>query len=498
MDSARSVIRNLLDMAKRDAKDVYVKYYEPPQPQDENGVVGPLYRGVSYEGDPFQFTHEDTSEVSEGGEYIFFSSSPLVAQAYAGVGGRVFTVNLHTKKVYPIEHGEKWSMPPRPELEAEGYDSVYWEWQEGFESTFGWKRVYSERSADVWLAFDPKQIEVLNVERIDKIDESTRSIIRRLLTEAAATKGDPRTVRLRSLYAWGPKVSETLDELKRSELSYHEEGAALLVSKLSRRGAWFVLDGHHRAIEAIQRGDSTILIQQSADVPNIEHGGGYRDMLSKMVNIADAVAEYEETTCPDCECFIDGQWRTGHCDDCGGEGRTEGDEWCANCLGTGSPVCCRCSGTGKDPLDRFDLKNPREAKIDQTRHAIRKLLTEADEPYITADVHNTVAIIHMFSVPREQRGQGLGRATYEEWEAGLPGRIKLVKLWAADTGPGPSDEFWMKMGFSYTYDRETYDREIDQWMWKGINGADTPDAVNPYEDDEEEQQFRDEHTPRVD
>lgn len=125
----------------------------------------------------------------------------------------------------------------------------------------------------------------------------TRKIIRRLLIEGLteqaeppAVKGNPRTVRLRNLYAWGPKVIETLDELKQGELSYHEAGSPVLVSKLSRRGAWFVIDGHHRVIEAIRRGDSTIEIVHSADVPNIEHGGGYRDMLSKMVNIADAVA----------------------------------------------------------------------------------------------------------------------------------------------------------------------------------------------------------------
>lgn len=117
-----------------------------------------------------------------------------------------------------------------------------------------------------------------------------RDLFERLLNEAEppAVKGEPRTVQIKSLYAWGPKVVQTLGEIEQEELSYHEEDVPLLVSKLSRRGAWFVLDGHHRAIEAIQRGDSTILVQQSADVPNIEHG--YRDMLSAMVNIVDAVA----------------------------------------------------------------------------------------------------------------------------------------------------------------------------------------------------------------
>lgn len=100
----------------------------------------------------------------------------------------------------------------------------------------------------------------------------------------------PGEARLRSLYAWRPKLDETLQELEREELSYHASGSPLLVSKLSRRGSWFILDGHHRAVEAVRRGEPTITIVQSADVPNIEHGGGYRDMLAKMVNLVDYVA----------------------------------------------------------------------------------------------------------------------------------------------------------------------------------------------------------------
>ena len=59
-------------------------------------------------------------------------------------------------------------------------------------------------------------------------------------------------------------------------------------------------------------------------------------------------------TCPDCEEFIDGDWRTGVCDDCGGNGRDENDESCSNCQGTGSPICCRCEGTGIESLDMME------------------------------------------------------------------------------------------------------------------------------------------------
>ena len=50
--------------------------------------------------------------------------------------------------------------------------------------------------------------------------------------------------------------------------------------------------------------------------------------------------------CPDCEWQDeDGIWRTGVCDDCK---RLESSADCANCQGTGSPICCRCEGTHVD------------------------------------------------------------------------------------------------------------------------------------------------------
>ncbi|KKN96697.1 hypothetical protein LCGC14_0163410 [marine sediment metagenome] len=113
-------------------------------------------------------------------------------------------------------------------------------------------------------------------------------LVKRLLAEAAI-KGKPWRVRLRSLYAWEPKIDKTFSEIEKGELSYHAAKSPLLVSKLEKRAAWFILDGHHRAIEALQRGETEIDAVHSADVPNIEHGGGYRNMLSQMVNVADKI-----------------------------------------------------------------------------------------------------------------------------------------------------------------------------------------------------------------
>ena len=63
-------------------------------------------------------------------------------------------------------------------------------------------------------------------------------------------------------------------------------------------------------------------------------------------------------TCPDCETYERGRWRTGVCDACK---REESRSPCDACGGTGSPVCCRCEGTGVDPhpnLLSFELDAP--------------------------------------------------------------------------------------------------------------------------------------------
>lgn len=60
------------------------------------------------------------------------------------------------------------------------------------------------------------------------------------------------------------------------------------------------------------------------------------------------VADKETHTCPDCENLINGEWRCGVCDECNGTGIIPNGETCSNCLGIGSPLCCRCEGTGID------------------------------------------------------------------------------------------------------------------------------------------------------
>lgn len=112
--------------------------------------------------------------------------------------------------------------------------------------------------------------------------------------------------------------------------------------------------------------------------------------------------------------------------------------------------------------------------------------TPNEQPRIVAQVHvqQGVAIIHDFFIPKELRGTGIGRKTYEEWEAALPPSIKLVRLFSADyEGTGNADEFWDAMGFSYAYEGDNLDYESQHAMWKGVNGHPTPPTIT-VDDDE--------------
>jgi len=95
-------------------------------------------------------------------------------------------------------------------------------------------------------------------------------------------------VPLAKLYAWRPKLEETVVDVKEGRLS-RASGKPVLVSKLDNpRGAFMILDGHHRAVEAIQAGRSTIAIKIDEFTPRIERAGGaYESYVTDKVKVVD-------------------------------------------------------------------------------------------------------------------------------------------------------------------------------------------------------------------
>jgi len=99
---------------------------------------------------------------------------------------------------------------------------------------------------------------------------------------------------------------------------------------------------------------------------------------------------------------------------------------------------------------------------------------KAGVPKIAAHISGNVAIIDMILVSKKDRRKGLGTAAYKKWEKELPKNIKLVRVFAADTGDGNSDNFWKSLGFNYVYDDPGFDYESIHTMWKAVNGHRIP------------------------
>ncbi len=96
--------------------------------------------------------------------------------------------------------------------------------------------------------------------------------------------GEVLIVPLRLVYGWRPKVEETIVDVREGRLSYHS-GVPLRVSRLdSPRGGFFIVDGHHRVVEAVRRGELTIRAIVDEHVPRIERtGGAHRTWVEQKV-----------------------------------------------------------------------------------------------------------------------------------------------------------------------------------------------------------------------
>lgn len=100
-----------------------------------------------------------------------------------------------------------------------------------------------------------------------------------------------KSVDVKKLFAWRPKLEETIIDVDEGRVSRSGD-QPLRVSRLDTpRGAYMILDGHHRAVEAIREGRATIPVEIDLYVPRIERtGGAFRSYVDDKVNVYERAA----------------------------------------------------------------------------------------------------------------------------------------------------------------------------------------------------------------
>lgn len=90
-------------------------------------------------------------------------------------------------------------------------------------------------------------------------------------------------IRLDKLYTPTWKLTEVLDDLAGGRPS--RSSGPITVSKLGR-GRYFILNGNHRAVEAIRAGDLFIDAELDRYLPDITHGNAHANQVAAAVPIA--------------------------------------------------------------------------------------------------------------------------------------------------------------------------------------------------------------------
>lgn len=116
--------------------------------------------------------------------------------------------------------------------------------------------------------------------------QKTSAQLNREINESLRTQA----VDVRKLFAWAPKVRETITDVNEGRTSRSND-QPVKVSRLDTpRGSFWVVDGHHRVVEAVNRGDKTVRIVVDDMLPRIERtGGAYASVLADRVNVASFV-----------------------------------------------------------------------------------------------------------------------------------------------------------------------------------------------------------------
>jgi hypothetical protein len=99
-----------------------------------------------------------------------------------------------------------------------------------------------------------------------------------------------KSVDVKKLFAWRPKLEETLADIKEGRLSLSPDLPARVSRLDTPRGAYMILDGHHRIVEAILAKRPSIKIEMDQYVPRIERtGGAYQSYVDDKVNVYDFI-----------------------------------------------------------------------------------------------------------------------------------------------------------------------------------------------------------------
>jgi hypothetical protein len=98
------------------------------------------------------------------------------------------------------------------------------------------------------------------------------------------------TIPLAKLYTPAWKLEATIREVRAGKRSYSSH-LPLRVSRLdSPRGGFFILDGNHRAVEAVIAGKSALRGIVDEHIPYIERtGGAHRDAVASIVQVKSVV-----------------------------------------------------------------------------------------------------------------------------------------------------------------------------------------------------------------
>lgn len=109
--------------------------------------------------------------------------------------------------------------------------------------------------------------------------------IERPETDALRARLDlPRRVPLTRFFADPKKLDDTLQDVREGRRSF-SVGQPVVASRLDTpKGSFYTIDGHHRLVEAIERGDATIETVVAEFLPRIERtAGAHREMVARKV-----------------------------------------------------------------------------------------------------------------------------------------------------------------------------------------------------------------------